>query len=38
MLAETHIGILSINDRVTRVYFHRVGPGRDVQNLRLIVE
>ena len=35
--AENHIGILSINDRVTHVYFHFVSPGRDVQNLRTIV-
>jgi hypothetical protein len=36
-LAETHIGILSINDCVTHVYFHFVGPGRDAQNPRMIV-
>ena len=37
MFAATHIGILSIDDRVTHVYFHLVGAGRDVQNLRMIV-
>jgi len=35
--AESHIGILSIDDRVTQMYFHFVGAGRDVQNLRMIV-
>ena len=35
--AATHIGILSINDRVTHVYFHFVVAGRDHQNLRMIV-
>jgi hypothetical protein len=35
--AATHIGILSINDRITHVYFNFVGAGRDVQNLRMIV-
>lgn len=35
--AETHIGVLSIDDRVTHMYFHFVGAGRDVQNLRMIV-
>jgi hypothetical protein len=38
VLPEADIGILSINDRVTHVYLHFVGPGRDVQNLRVIVE
>ena len=38
MFAEADIGILSINDRVSHMYFHCVGPGRDVQNLRMIVE
>jgi hypothetical protein len=37
MFAETHIGILSIDDCLTHVYFHLVGAGRDVQNLRAIV-
>ena len=37
MFAATHIGILSIDDRVTHMYFHFVGAGRDVQNLRMIV-
>src|SRR5882757_6326481 len=35
--AATHIGILSINDRVTHLNFHFVGAGRDVQYLRVIV-
>jgi hypothetical protein len=38
MFAEAHIGILSINDRITHVYFHFVDAGRDVQNLRMIVD
>jgi hypothetical protein len=37
VFAGAHIGILSINDRVTDVYFHFVVSGRDVQNLRTIV-
>jgi hypothetical protein len=37
MFAETHVGILSIDDCVTHVYFYFVGAGRDVQNLRMIV-
>jgi hypothetical protein len=37
VFAETHIGILSIDDCVTQVYFHLVGAGRDVQNLRMIL-
>jgi hypothetical protein len=35
--AGTDIGILSIDDRVTHVYFHFVGAGRDHQNLRMII-
>jgi hypothetical protein len=38
VLAEAHIDILSINYRVSEVYFHVVGAGRDVQNLRMIVD
>ncbi len=34
----THIGIFPISDRITHVDFHLVGSGRDIQNLRLIVE
>ncbi|MEA3135085.1 MAG: hypothetical protein QOG17_2931 [Gammaproteobacteria bacterium] len=37
VFAESHVGILSINDRVTHVYFHFMGAGRDVQNLRMII-
>ena len=37
MFAATHIGILSVDDCVTHVYFHLVGAGRDVQNLWMIV-
>jgi hypothetical protein len=36
-LAATHIGILSVDDRVTHMYFHFVAAGCDVQNLRIIV-
>jgi hypothetical protein len=38
LLADTHVGILSINDRGAHMYFHFVGSGRDPQNLRMIVE
>ena len=38
MLAESHIGVLSIDDRVAHMYLHFVGAGRDVQNLRMIVD
>src|SRR5271154_3491034 len=38
MLTGSHIGILSINDRVAHVYFHLMGPGRDVHDLRMIVD
>lgn len=35
--AGTDIGILSIDDRVSHVYFHFVGAGRDHQDLRMII-
>jgi hypothetical protein len=38
LLAEIHVGVFSINDRVAHMYFHFVGSGRDPQNLRMIVE
>jgi hypothetical protein len=38
LLAETHIGVFSINDGVAHMYFHFVGSGGDAQNLRTIVE
>ena len=38
VFAERHIGVLPVNDRVSQVYLHLVGPGRDVQDLRTIVE
>jgi hypothetical protein len=37
MFTGSHIGVLSINDRVAHVYFHLMGPGRDVQDLGMIV-
>jgi len=38
VLPQADIGILSINDRVTHVYFHFVSAGRDGENLRMIVD
>ena len=37
MVAGSRIRLLSIDDRIVQVYFHLVGTGRDLQNLRLIV-
>jgi hypothetical protein len=36
-IAGAYIRILSVGDRVIHMNFHFVGPGRDPQNLRLIV-
>jgi hypothetical protein len=35
--AQSHVGILAVNHGITRVYFHLVGAGRDVQDLWMIV-
>jgi len=32
----THIGILSVDEHITRAYFHFVGAGSDVQSLQVI--
>jgi hypothetical protein len=36
VFAWTHIGILSIDERVTRAYFNFVDAGRDVQSLQVV--
>jgi hypothetical protein len=38
MFAESHIGILSIDDLATHVYFHFVDADRDTDNLRAIID
>ncbi len=38
VFAATHVGVLPIDHPVAHVYFHLVGPGRDIQHPRLIVE
>jgi len=36
VFAWTHIGIFSIDERVTRAYFHFVSAGRDIQSLQVV--
>ena len=38
MFTEAHIGILTINDLVPRVYFHFVDARRDDENLWMIAD
>jgi len=37
VFANTHVGILSINDSIAHVYFHFVSAGRDIESLWMVV-